>query len=161
MTNVEQVLRLIWDGVETMTVDYKRDFYKNLHASDFAKDIAAFANCAVEGDKWIIFGVDDKSRTITGIDPYSYLPLDSMDHFISVSIEPFVHIESELFQYEDNILAYIKICADNRDQPYVIKESCGKNSYIEKGDIYIRKGTCNLKAGRMDLDAMYEKKGNK
>ena len=40
MTNVEQVLRIIWDGMETMCVDFKRDFYKNLHATDFIKDIA-------------------------------------------------------------------------------------------------------------------------
>ena len=158
MTNIEQVMRLIWDGMETMTVDYKRDFYKNLHGTDFAKDIAAFANCPKEGDKWIIFGIDDKSRNIVGIDPYSYIPLDSMDNFISAAIEPFVHIESEMFQYENGTLAYIKICADNCDRPYVIKETCGKGGQIEMGDIYIRKGTCNLKAGRMDIDTMYEKK---
>ena len=156
MTNVEQVLRIIWDGMETMCVDFKRDFYKNLHATDFIKDIAAFANCDAEGDKWIIFGVDDKTRTLTGIDPYTYLTVDAMDQYISVAIEPFVHIESELFQYDDNILAYIKICADNTDRPYVVKETCGKNGQIEKGDIYIRKGTCNLKADRRDIDGMYE-----
>lgn len=158
MSNIEQVMDLIWQQTESMTVDFKRDFYKALHNSDFPKDIAAFANCAAEGDKWIIFGVDDKSRTITGIDPYTYLSLDTMDNFINTAIEPFVHIESELFQYEDNILAYIKICADNRDRPYVIKETCGRNGQIEMGDIYIRKGTCNLKANRMDIDAMYKEK---
>lgn len=159
MTNIEQVMRMIWDGMEGMTVDFKRDFYKNLHSTDFTKDIAAFANCAVEGDKWIIFGVDDKSRCIIGIDPYSCLSVDTMDQYISVAIEPFVHIESEMFQYDDNILAYIKICADNTDRPYVVKETCGKNGQIEKGDIYIRKGTCNLKADRRDIDEMYEGKG--
>ena len=158
MTNIEHVMRMIWDGMESMTVDFKRDFYKNLHGTDFTKDIAAFANCAIAGDKWIIFGVDDKTRSITGIDPYSCLPLDAMDQYISVAIEPFVHIESEMFQYGDDILAYIKICADNTDRPYVIKETCGKGGQIEKGDIYIRKGTCNLKAGRMDLDEMYADK---
>ncbi len=158
MSNVEQVLELIWHGMETMSVDYKRDFYKNLHSSDFIKDVAAFANSPMEGDKWIIFGVDDKSRRLTGIDPYTYLPLDSMDNFINTAVEPFIHIESELFQYEDCILAYIKICRDNLDTPYVIKETCGPKGQIEKGDIYIRKGTCNLKADRRDIDEMYAKK---
>ena len=103
--------------------------------------------------------MDDKSRSLTGIDPYTYLTVDAMDQYISVAIEPFVHIESELFQYDDNILAYIKICADNTDRPYVVKETCGKNGQIEKGDIYIRKGTCTLKADRTDIDEMYEGKG--
>ena len=158
MTNKEIVLRIIWDGMETKTVDFKRDFYKNLHATDFIKDIAAFANCDAQGAKWIIFGVDDKTRTLTGIDPYSYLSVDALDQYISVAIEPFVHIESEIFQYDDIFLAYIKICGDNNDRPYVVKENCGRNSQIEKGDIYIRKGTCNLKANRMDIDEMYSKK---
>ncbi len=158
MSNVEQVLELIWKGMETMSVDYKRDFYKNFHSTDFIKDVAAFANSPVPGDKWIIFGVDDKSRQLTGIDPYSYLELDAMDNFINTAVEPFIHIESELFQYEDMILAYIKICGDNQDRPYVIKETCGPKGQIEKGDIYIRKGTCNLKADRRDIDEMYERK---
>jgi len=38
--------------------------------------------------------------------------------------------------------------------PYVIKEVCGKGSRIEKGDIFIRKGTCNKKALRADIDVL-------
>ena len=34
----------------------------------------------------------------------------------------------------------------------------GSVHYVQKGDIYIRKGTCNLKADRRDLDAMYRQR---
>ena len=156
--NRKAVETLISNRAETMLVDYKRDFYKKLHASDFAKDIAAFANLCVEKDKYIIFGVEDKTRAVTGVDLQTVIGVDTLDAYISQTIEPFVHIESETFEYMGKTVAYIKIAADNTDRPYVIKETCGKNSRIEKGDIYIRKGTCNLKADRRDLDAMYRQR---
>ncbi len=153
--NRKEVEELIRNRAETMRVDYKRDFYEKLHASDFPKDIAAFANLLSGQDRYIIFGVEDKTRQVVGIDPQSYIPVDTLDAYISQTIEPFVCIESGMFRYEECWVAYIKISAENTNRPYVIKETCGKGSKIEKGDIYIRKGTCNLKAGRMDLDAMY------
>ncbi len=156
--NRAAVTALIQNRAETLLVDYKRDFYEKLHASDFSKDIAAFANLLSEQDRYIIFGVEDKTRQVVGIDPQTYISVDTLDAYINETIEPFIHIESELFEYDGKLLAYIKIAADNTDQPYVIKQSCGKNSSTEAGDIYIRKGTCNLKACRMDLDAMYRHK---
>lgn len=158
VTNKEAVIAHIRNRNESMHVDFKRDFYKNLRDTDFPKDIAAFANLGSKEDRYIIFGVDDKSRHIVGIHPRTYISLDSMDGYLERVIEPFVQIESELFQYEGKTVAYIKICKENTDRPYVIKENCGKNNQIEKGDIYLRKGTCNQKAVRMDLDEMYRNK---
>ncbi len=158
MGNKEVVIAHIQNKNESMHVDFKRDFYKNLRDTDFAKDIAAFANLNSEEDRYIIFGVDDKSRKIVGIRPDTYISLDSMDNYLERTVEPFVQIESEIFRYQGRLVAYIKISKDNTDRPYVIQENCGKNNQIEKGDVYIRKGTCNQKALRMDLDEMYRKK---
>jgi len=158
MTNIETVLKHVQNRAESMHVDFKRDFYKNLRDTDFAKDIAAFANLDSPEDRYIIFGVEDKTRRITGIRPDSYISLDAMDNYLENTVEPFVQIESELFRFEKKYLAYVKISRQNRDRPYMIKENCGKDNRIEKGDIYIRKGTCNQKAGRMDLDDMYQKR---
>ena len=157
LTNRDAVIFHIENKTESLHVDFKRDFYKNLRASDFPKDIAAFANQNTEEDCYIIFGIEDKNRHITGIRPSTYIGIDSLDNFLERTVEPFVRIESELFQYNGKTMAYIKICKENKDRPYVIKETCGRHSTIEKGDIYIRKGTCNQKASRMDLDDMYEK----
>ena len=157
MGNKETVIAYILNRNESMLVDFKRDFYKNLRDTDFSKDIAAFANLDSGEDRYIIFGVDDKSRKIVGIRRDTYISLDSMDNYLERTVEPFIQIESEIFRYLGKSIAYIKICKENTDRPYVIKENCGKNNQIEKGDVYIRKGTCNQKAVRMDLDEMYRK----
>lgn len=156
MNNKEAVIMHIENRTESNHIDFKRDFYKNLRSSDFPRDIAAFANQNTEKDCYIIFGVEDKSRRIVGINPRTYIGIDALDNYLEQTVEPFVHIESDLFPYMGKTIAYIKICNNNTDRPYVIKESCGKHNLIEKGDIYIRKGTCNQKACRMDLDDIYE-----
>ncbi len=155
MSNVENVIRHIENRTESLFVDFKRDFYKNLRNSDFPKDIAAFANQNTDEDCYIIFGVEDKSRRIVGIRPNTYIGIDALDGYLERTVEPFVRIESDTFRYMGKTLAYIKVCKENKDRPYVIQESCGKHNLIEKGDVYIRKGTCNQKAVRMDLDDMY------
>ncbi len=158
MTNKQEVIALIESRRESSTVDFKRDFYKKFKSSDFAKDIAAFANAA-GGNKYLIFGIDDKSREVFGIMPGTFPSVDDLDAYLDHAIEPFVDIEAGIFEYRNHWVAYIKILDTNTNPPYVIKENCGQNGKIERGDIYIRKGTCNQKATRMDLDAMYMNNG--
>lgn len=158
LSNQQEVISLIQNRRETPTVDFKRDFYKKLKNSDFAKDIAAFANVSGE-DKYLIFGIDDKSREIVGIPPQTFPPADDLDAYLNHAIEPFVDIESGIFEYKKRMIGYIKILASNVNPPYMIKETCGPGGKTEKGDIYIRKGTCNQKASRMDLDTMYMDNG--
>ena len=80
---------------------------------------------------------------------------DKIDAYIHYTIEPFVNIEQGSFEYHGKLIAYIKVLASNDNYPYVIKANCGQDGKSEKGDIYIRKGTCNQKASRMDIDEMY------
>ena len=42
----------------------------------------------------------------------------------------------------------------------MIKKTCGPKMKLEKGDVFIRKGTCNQKAERRDIDAMYLRNGD-
>lgn len=160
MKNKDRVIELINDKRETSHVDFKRDFYKKLVGSDFPKDICAFANLHSDKDRYIIFGVEDKSREIYGVDPKTIASTDTLDNYINKTIDPFVGIESDLFEYQGKYVAYIKISAANDNPPYMIKKTCGPRGKLEKGDIFIRKGTCNQKAERMDLDLMYNTNGS-
>ena len=159
MTDIERVISFIKDAKETETVDYKLEFYKNLPYSDIAKDVAAFANHPSNDDKFIIFGVEDKTKEVYGLKKEPFGDISELENYLFKTIEPYVKIESECFDYLGKRVAYIKISSQNKNRPYVIKKTCGNKAYIEKGDIYIRKGTCNQKADRMDIDAMYESNG--
>lgn len=161
MSEKEKILGFISEARETSCVDFKRDFYAKLSQSDLPKDVCAFANSVSNEDKYIVFGVEDETREIVGINEEEFLGQDSIDEYISRTIEPFVEVESGIFNTEDGkTIGYIKILYSNTNPPYVIKEDCGKNNKISKGDIYIRKGSCNQRALRSDIDSMYLKNGD-
>ena len=160
MNNKTKVIELIEARRETGIIDFKRDFYKMLDGSDFPKDVAAFANINTDSDRFIIFGIEDKTREIYGIDPLLFPSTDTLDNFIEKTIDPFVTIESDTFEYKGKMVGYVKICATNDNPPYMIKKTCGPKMKLEKGDVFIRKGTCNQKAERRDIDAMYLRNGD-
>jgi len=160
MSDQNKIKALIDDMRETAYVDFKRDFYKPLKASDFPKDIASFANSPLLGDKFLIFGVEDKTRCVVGIDPTTIPTQDEIDGYLHRVLEPFVEVEIGVVDYDAAYkVCFVRIAASNNNPPYTIKETCGPNNKIEKGDVYIRKGTCNQKAGRKDIDEMYLRNG--
>ncbi len=155
------ILNYIEDAKETSLVDFKQEFYKSLKQSDIPKDVSAFANYITDQDKYIIFGVEDKNREVIGIDEKTFPSQDVVDDYINKTIEPFPEVECGIEKLDNNKkIGYIKILAKNTNQPYVIKENCGKSNNIKKGDIYIRKGACNMRATRSDIDEMYMKNGS-
>lgn len=154
------ILKLIQNADENDCVDFKREFYNSLKQSDIAKDVAAFANLINNEDKYIIFGVDDETRDILGINPSSLAKQDDIDSYLEEKIEPFPKVTCGLITTEGGkTIGYIKVSSKNVNPPYVIKEACGKGSRIEKGDIFIRKGSCNKRALRSDIDEMYLQNG--
>lgn len=156
----EIILKHIQDAKENSCVDFKREFYLSLKQSDLAKDVSAFANLLNNEDKYIIFGVDDETREVVGIDPQSFIKQDDVDSYLESKIEPFPEVICGLIKSEDGKnIGYIKVSSKNLNPPYVIKEVCGKGNRIEKGDIFVRKGSCNKKALRADIDAMYMQNG--
>ena len=156
----EIILKHIQNAKENSCVDFKREFYLSLKQSDLAKDVSAFANLLNNEDKYIIFGVDDENREVVGIEPESFVKQDDVDSYLESKIEPFPEVTCGLIKTEDGKnIGYIKVSSKNLNPPYVIKEVCGKGSRIEKGDIFIRKGTCNKKALRADIDEMYMQNG--
>lgn len=158
--NREIILKHIQNAKENSCVDFKREFYTSLKQSELAKDVSAFANLLNNEDKYIIFGIDDETREVIGIDPRTFAKQDDIDSYLESKIEPFPEVACGLIQVEDEkYIGYIKISSRNMNPPYVIKEVCGKGNRIEKGDIFIRKGTCNKKAMRADIDEMYMQNG--
>lgn len=156
----EIILKHIQNAKENSCVDFKRVFYTSLKQSELAKDVSAFANLLNNEDKYIIFGIDDETREVIGIDPRTFAKQDDIDSYLESKIEPFPEVTCGLIQVEDEkYIGYIKISSRNMNPPYVIKEVCGKGNRIEKGDIFIRKGSCNKKAMRADIDEMYMQNG--
>ena len=97
MTDKEKIISMIREKRETPFVDFKRDFYVELNTSDLPKDIAAFAKQTEDEEKYIVFGIDDKTREVRGVERKCIIDTDKIDAYIHYTIEPFVNIEQGSF----------------------------------------------------------------
>jgi predicted HTH transcriptional regulator len=70
MDERELLIQYIENQHECEWVDFKEKFYIIKHNKDcFIKDIVSFANNFQPKDKYIIFGVEDKSHDVCGVSP--------------------------------------------------------------------------------------------
>lgn len=153
----ELVMHYIENSQECEWVDFKRIFYaKKSVKDDFIKDVVSFANNLQPKDKYIIFGVEDKSHIICGIDENSFPDVADLESLLCQKVEPQINIILDSFSVDNKLIAYIKIPCSNDNLPYVIKNEC---SNVKQGDIFIRKGSFNSKATRRDLDEIYFDRG--
>jgi predicted HTH transcriptional regulator len=96
---------------------------------ELAKDVCAIANSR-GGRGYIIIGVEDKSKSIVGIQGNFYTE-EQIQQIVSSRTEPPIPIVYETIEYEDKIIGVITIY-DGGQKPYQIRET---------GAFYIRRGS--------------------
>lgn len=152
----EELIQLVEKGEENEKVDFKEKVYTK--DTDFIKDIVAFANSDYDGDRCIIFGVEDSQKSVVGIGKNDLKEVSSIDQIINTNIEPFIKVEQRYFYYKEKLLGcYIISNTDNR--PYIIKKTIGQGKdTIQQGSMFIRKNATNCRFTRWDLDKIYSYK---
>lgn len=147
--------KLLATKQESDVFDIKLKYYEEDKKSSLIKDIVSFANCKELGDKFIIFGVEDKTFKIKGMS--GELPdISEIQSLLNPYIEPSIKIELGSQIVEGKEIKYIKI-KNCINKPYVIKKPYSKNGKTElrEGEIYIRKNATNSIATRNDLIQMF------
>lgn len=131
------VLEMIKQG-ENQRVEFKREL--NKETERFAMAAVAFANG--EGGA-ILFGVDDHAN-IEGVK-------EKIEESITKSLrsrcEPSIEPDMQTVTIEDKEIVVVRI-NEGKNKPYTLRD---------KG-VYIRSGSTNRIANRMELDELYEKK---
>jgi hypothetical protein len=146
------VINLIESEHECEWLDFKAQQYTKRNYDEFLKDILAFSNARIEGNRnrIIIVGVkvdEGGGKTIHGINT----PIDdpaSFQQLINSNIEPEVNVEFEVHEIENKPVG-VFVIQQCLLQPYVCKKD---NISIKKGDIFVRKGTYKEKATKSDFD---------
>lgn len=161
MTTEEYISMLIEDRQENEYVDFKRCYYDDDKKYDIIKDIVAFSNEPSSIDKYVVFGIANRTFDVIGIDENKLPDVSTINDLIHTYVEPFVNIELGTISFKDKVLGYIKIPSDQTDRPYVIKKDYIKQSktFLRCGEIYIRKNANNFIANRYDLDQIYRNNG--
>lgn len=143
---------------ESDLFDIKQEYYEKDEKFALIKDVVSFANCREFGDKYIIFGVENKTFDIWGT--CSELPdISDIQSLLNTYVEPSIDIEigNQIIRGQEVKYIKIKNCVN---KPYMIKKTYCKNGKTElkEGEIYIRKNATNSIATRNDLIQMFSEK---
>jgi hypothetical protein len=155
---------LIEHGVECEYLDFKlidTTFTCPAKTNEFIKDVIALANSDYPGDKHIIIGVkikDAANRELVGINPQDLKDNASYQQILREYVEPDIGFNIQIHQHDTKSFGIMTI--KGLDRPYVCKKD--KDLYydyrLEKGDIWIRKGSHKPRVVRRDLDEIYKEK---
>ena len=126
-----QKLQFLLNKEEGPKLDFK--LVLNIETSsgkkELAKDISAIANSR-GGRGYIVFGVEDKTKRIEGINPSDFVE-EKIQQIISARCEPPIPLSVETILYKEKYIAIITIYSGEQ-KPYQIREN---------GAFYIRRGS--------------------
>lgn len=162
MTSIEnQIINLIISQDENDQVDFKKEYYSKEKKYDLIKDIVSFANNIKPKDKYIVFGVENSTWNVLGIDRASLPDISEINNLLHSYVEPFIDVELGYLDYQGVTIGFIRIPHHDLNRPYVISKEYNKNKgvFLRKGEIYTRKGATNFIAERSNLDCIYHNKG--
>lgn len=142
-------------------MDFKKEYYSKEKKYDLIKDIVSFANNIKPKDKYIVFGVENSTWNVLGIDRASLPDISEINNLLHSYVEPFIDVELGYLDYQGVTIGFIRIPHHDLNRPYVISKEYNKNKgvFLRKGEIYTRKGATNFIAERSDLDCIYHNKG--
>lgn len=159
MTNLLEYIRA---KKETELFDIKEHYYSADKKFDLVKDVVSFANNTNNNDKYIAFGIIDKTWEVIGVQEKDIPQISDIEQLLNQYVEPNLQISLESCNINNKIVIAIKIYGNNTNRPYIIKKTSTNNgkSCIRIGEIYLRKGTMNCIANRIDIDEIYALKDN-
>ena len=130
-------------------LDYKAELHLVTESDkkELAKDVSAMANTR-GGRGHIIFGVEDKTRRIIGIDS-NYFQEEQIQQIIYNRTDPPVPVGLDLVQMEDKTVAVLTVYRSHH-APHQI---------LQTGSFYIRRGSTTDFARRSELASIMQENG--
>lgn len=136
---------------EGTKLDFKQQLELDTESArkELAKDVCAIAN-SKGGRGYVIFGIEDKTKRIIGIDRSKFPDEEQLQQIISSRSEPPIPIRVDLVEVEDKILAVLTIY-DGDQKPYQLREN---------GAFYIRRGSTTDTMRKQELVSAFHENLN-
>jgi len=144
---------------ESITLDFKRDFYKftqgadkerrKIEDSNFIKDIVAFNNTIRTQVSYIIIGVDDTKTTFedrcVGISSLTEIPDEAtLQQKVNSKIEPTIFFSIDNYDIDGKLIIVISIPIPSQSTPSFLKTEL--TNRLRKGELYFRAGSSTKEA---------------
>jgi predicted HTH transcriptional regulator len=146
----KKLMRLI-NKDEGTKLDFKQQLEIDTESArkELAKDVCAIAN-SKGGRGYIVFGIEDKTKRIIGIDRSKFPDEEQLQQIISSRSEPPIPIRIDSVEVEDKILAVLTIY-DGDQKPYQLREN---------GAFYIRRGSTTDTMRKQELVSAFHENLN-
>ncbi|MEA4973438.1 MAG: putative DNA binding domain-containing protein [Candidatus Metalachnospira sp.] len=144
-----QKLEELLNAGEGEKLDYKEQFLLDTETKkkEFVKDITAIANTK-GGRGYLIFGVEDKTRSVVGIEGKRPSE-ESIFQIISTRCDPPVPVRYEEILYKGKLIIIIT----------VFKSTQKPHQILQTGTFYVRRGSTTDIARRQELAGMFQDSG--
>lgn len=146
----KKLLKLISKD-EGPKLDFKQQLELDTESSrkELAKDVCAIAN-SKGGRGYVIFGVEDKTKKIIGIDRNRFPNEEQLQQVISSRTEPPIPVSLDTLEIEDKTIAVLTIY-DGDQKPYQVREN---------GAFYIRRGSTTDTMRKQELVSAFHENLN-
>jgi hypothetical protein len=141
-TRMSQFLDDLVAEWETTSVDFKREVHLDTadQKAEFIKDVLSLATTKASGQRWMVIGFDDRSRTYYGA-PDQAITQNRIEQILARYATPCVDVQYTLIDYRGGSVGMLEVIRDPQKLPYKVARSIGEKKRIKQGDIYVRHGS--------------------
>ena len=150
--------KLVQTATPSTSVQLRKSAYGRHGVRDFLRDIIAIANASINGNRYIITGVefDPKGRKqLFSVDREDFSGKPAYQSLANEHIEPPLRIAYKPVTVDGERIGIFEI-GDCQDRPYMMRVDFSET--LRRGDAYVRVNKSAVKMGRRQLQALFEKK---
>jgi hypothetical protein len=155
---MDHLLNIARSATPDTGVQFRGSAYGDEAIRAFLRDVLAMANASIEGNRYIVVGVDfdDKGRKHTHAVPSEdFTGKPSYQSLANEFIEPPIRIRYKPVSFEGVRVGVFEI-GDCQDRPYMMRIDYDER--LRRGDAYKRVKDAPVKMGRRQLMELFERK---
>lgn len=155
---MDRLLKIVRTATPCAGVQFRKRPYGSNGIRSFLCDVMALANARVEGNRYIVVGVDvagDGRRRVHKVPQADFAGKPSYQSLVTDHIEPPIRVRYHALTFESKRVGVFEI-GDCQDRPYMMRVD--QSERLRRGDAYIRVDQDALKMGRRQLQEMFEAK---
>ncbi len=142
---------------ETTSVEFKREVHTGTadQKAELIKDILGLANTQATGQRWLIIGFDDKTRTHSG-PPDPKLTQNHLEQLAARYTEPCVELKYDTVDYHGSLVGRLEVVREAHKLPYKVAKAIGDKKRVVVGDVYVRHSSQTERPSAAELGAIQE-----
>lgn len=153
---MNRLASIVQSGTPSTALQFCKRAYGKSGIENFLRDVLAMANASVEGNRYIITGVEFDARgkkRVRGVKRDDFSGKAAYESIVSDHIEPPVRIRYVPVSIDDKQVG-VFVIGECPDRPYMMRVDHSET--LRRGDAYMRVNDAAAKMGRRQLLALFE-----